>query len=161
MNPVPFVNLTNGIQAISGHSLNGYSFVRIQSTACEQKRWAFILDDLDANLLIHLALGHDCRIYDYGQRGIPRALWQGCEWVRYALERRWYGKTITPIVRGHNVSGYFNEQYNLLPKTTLNRLDYFGKFATGSTVQLTGVGNKTILDGQYQRYTQMLMEDCQ
>ena len=36
------------------------SFVRIQSTACEQQRFEAILQDLDSNLLLHLALGHWC-----------------------------------------------------------------------------------------------------
>ncbi len=34
------------------------SFVRIQSTWCEQQRFDLILANLDAALLLHLALGH-------------------------------------------------------------------------------------------------------
>jgi hypothetical protein len=44
------------------------SFVRIQSTACEQQKWEALIRDVDANLLISLALGKSCIVYDYGSR---------------------------------------------------------------------------------------------
>ncbi|GIL68503.1 hypothetical protein Vafri_21771 [Volvox africanus] len=55
-----FVNLTNGIEALPMlHELNlPYSFVRIQSTACEQQNLEALVAELDANLLLSLALGH-------------------------------------------------------------------------------------------------------
>jgi hypothetical protein len=34
------------------------SFVRIQSTACEQQRFEQLMLELDADLLMHLALGY-------------------------------------------------------------------------------------------------------
>lgn len=151
-----FVNLTNGIEAIRQFNLQDYAFLRIQSTACEQKRWPFILDDLDANFLMSLALGHTCIIYDYGHNGKPRSLWQGCEWIRYALERRWYGRTIRPSVHGHNVGAYFDACYSRLPDTTLRRLDYFGKFASGGAVNIEIVWGKTYLDGKYHTYAGLL-----
>lgn len=36
------------------------SFVRVQSTACEQQNLELLLRELDANLLVNLALGHRC-----------------------------------------------------------------------------------------------------
>ncbi|EFJ44106.1 hypothetical protein VOLCADRAFT_95748 [Volvox carteri f. nagariensis] len=55
-----FVNLTNGIEALPMlHELQlPYSFVRIQSTACEQQNLEALISELDPNLLINLALGH-------------------------------------------------------------------------------------------------------
>lgn len=35
-----------------------HSFLRLQSTACEQQKWEDLLNSLDANFIVHLALGH-------------------------------------------------------------------------------------------------------
>ena len=93
-----FINLTNGIEALPAldHSTQ---VCRIQSSRCEANDFYGVLQDLDHNLLFHLATGAECRIYDYGSRGtrwpgeveqkIPRAIWWGLVWVRYALEEVW------------------------------------------------------------------------
>ena len=53
-----FINLTNGIEALP--TVDGdVSFIRIQSTACEQKRWDFLIQDLDNNFYTWLALGYE------------------------------------------------------------------------------------------------------
>ena len=90
-----FINLTNGIEALPAldHSTQ---VCRIQSSRCEANDFYGVLQDLDHNLLFHLATGAECRIYDDGSRGtrwpgeveqkIPRAIWWGLVWVRYALE---------------------------------------------------------------------------
>lgn len=46
-----YVNLTNGIEAISQLNLSDYSFIRIQSTICEQKLWDRLIQDLDYDSL--------------------------------------------------------------------------------------------------------------
>lgn len=73
------------------------SFVRIQSTACEQQHFERLMQGLDATLLLQLALGHTCLVYDLGsrnkKRGAPRAIWYGLEFARYALTR-WVGVTV-------------------------------------------------------------------
>ena len=56
------------------------SFTRIQSTACEQQRFEHLLEQLDPGLLLALALGRCCCVWDCGSRsggriGSPRALW--------------------------------------------------------------------------------------
>ena len=57
-----FINLTNGIEALPRlHSVGlPYSFVRIQSTACEQQLFEKLIGELDSALLLHLALGQWC-----------------------------------------------------------------------------------------------------
>src|SRR5574340_1552415 len=64
---VIYLNLTNGLEALPLFADN-YKIICIQSTACEQKRWDYILADLDYNLLFDLALGNNCFIIDYTQR---------------------------------------------------------------------------------------------
>lgn len=67
------------------------SFCRLTSTACEQQDYDKVLTELDADLLVSLALGRSCLVWDAGCRhqrsGCPRALWLGLEWVRFALTR--------------------------------------------------------------------------
>ena len=92
-----FLNLSNGAEALAslraaGLPIEQIGFVRIQSTHCEQGEFHAILQNLDHNLLMHLALGFECRIYDFGVRQppyVPRAMWWGMEWSRYALSRLW------------------------------------------------------------------------
>lgn len=77
-----YVNLTNGIEAISQLNLSDYSFIRIQSTICEQKLWDRLIQDLDYDFLMNVALGNKCVVYDYGaNKPIPRAIYQGLEFI--------------------------------------------------------------------------------
>ena len=97
-----FINLTNGIEALDKlppDLQNNVNFVRIQSSKCEANDFYGILQDVDHNLLFHLATGAECVVYDFGSRGsqwpgaedqkVPRAIWWGLEWIRYALTRAW------------------------------------------------------------------------
>ena len=98
-----YINLTNGVEAIP--KLQGdYRFIRIQSTVCEQKLWDRLIQDLDYDFLMNLALGHKCIVYDFGARKpIPRAVYQGLEFIKYVLHRRWLNKEyITNVNRSKN-----------------------------------------------------------
>jgi hypothetical protein len=92
-----FVNLTNGLEAVPLLTQRGlpFSYMRLESTQLEQKNYDQVLASLDPNLLMHLALGYSCIIWDFGsrnrRRGVPRAIWFGIEFVRFALAREWYG----------------------------------------------------------------------
>ena len=87
-----YINLTNGIEAIPEYDLSQYSFIRIQSTACEQHLWDRLLQELDYDFLINVALGNECVIYDYGTRKpVPRAVYQGVEFIKFVLNKLWYG----------------------------------------------------------------------
>ena len=104
-----FINLKNGIEAVPTlHAMNvhDYAFCRVQSTMCEVGDMEKVLCELDANLLVSLALGYSCVVYDFGsrdkKRGVPRALWYGVEFVRYALDWYWFDAkddTQSPILR--------------------------------------------------------------
>ena len=156
-----FVNLTNGIEAIKQYSLTEYRFVRIQSTACEQKRWDFILQELDYGFLMALALGAKCVVYDYSnKRRTPRALWQGIEWIKYALNRAWFDRKIVPAVRGHNASNYFDGWYRQLGARTKAKLRYFVRFLDTDEIRLDIVGGRTDLDGNYPQYAKMVGGQC-
>ena len=151
-----FVNLTNGIEAIP-HIEGEYAFIRIQSTACEQKRWDYVLQDLDYTFLMALALGQEVVVYDFGARkDVPRAVYQGLSLVRYVLNRRWLGIDATPFVRGHNVHRYFDEVYRGLDGRTFKKLDYFRKFLRTDRLNLVEVTAATDRDSQYEWYREVL-----
>ena len=42
-----YLNLTNGIEFLDNELMQArvYDFIRIQSTACEQKRWDFVIQE--------------------------------------------------------------------------------------------------------------------
>jgi len=134
---INYLNLTNGLQAIERNELEYYRYLRLQSTACEQKRWDFIIQDLDNDFLMNLALGNDCVVYDYSEKkNCTRALYQGLEWVKYVLSRRWFGADVIPLVRGHNCQKYFDDCYNKLDKKTFRKIDYFKKHIDTKTLNL-------------------------
>lgn len=152
-----FVNLTNGLEALPvletlGLPLAG--FVRLQSTACEQfdAKNSQILDEIDANLLTRLALDEPCFVWDYGSRnpesGVPRALWYGLEWVRFACARSW-GKAPSEcksrddalpraLLRGKDVRSSFEERYRNLPQRTARKLRYYRRFRADLEVDPEG-----------------------
>lgn len=149
-----FLNLTNGVEAVpllESLSLS-YSFVRIQSTWCEQQRFDLILANLDAALLLHLALGHCCLVWDFAsrnkKRGIPRALWYGLEFVTYVLRRLWFQRCTDAWLRRQNVTSVFEAHYNDLQKTTVAKLRYYMRYIPpGVTdIQLYGVCKATVHD---------------
>jgi hypothetical protein len=134
--PKHYINLTSGIEWIPKLKVP-YSFIRIQSTACEQKRWDFILQDLDNDLLMNLALGVECIIYDVGaKKESSRACYQGISWINYALSRRWLDIENIAFVHTHDVTRYFSEQYKRLNEKTKLKLDYFKKFLNTKTIEL-------------------------
>lgn len=116
---------------------------RIQSTACEQKRWAYVLDSLNDDLLYNLALGNRVYVHDVSEKPrVTRALWQGLPWIRHVLYRRWLTlETETWIYRGGrgvNVTAYFDRVARALPRGTKRRVDYFRRFRP-RVVDLRGV----------------------
>jgi hypothetical protein len=155
-----FVNLTNGIEAIPMLEEMGYefSFIRIQSTQCENHKWDKILQDLDYNFLMSLALGHTVHVYDYGaNKEVPRAIFQGMELIMYVLLRRWYGKETTPYVRRHNCQHYFNEIYQSLEFDTKRKLDYFRRYLNpNKQFHLVTHCKSTNKDNNYEYYKEVL-----
>lgn len=108
-----YVNLTNGIEAIPRLQQLGlpYRFLRLPSTRCEQQQFEQLMNDLDADLLMRLALGQCCLVHDFGsrnkKRGAPRAVWYGLEFIRFALRRLWLGEQGAAYLRGYSVANVF------------------------------------------------------
>lgn len=155
-----YLNLTNGIEFIpklSEHS--NLKFIRIQSTACEQKRWDFILQELDYSFLLDLALGNNVTVVDYGaNKEVSRACYQGVEWIKYALNNCWFGKDEKAFVRGTDATNYFGECYAKLEKRTLKKLNYFKKFLATESLHLDYQSTSTDKDGDYEYYKAILKE---
>jgi len=158
MKTIYFINLTNGLVYYPDVRDSEHAFIRIQSTACEQKRWEFILNDLDGNLLVNLALGNRCIICDSGKRGVTRAQWQGVEWIRYALNRAWYNRQTEVNARRHNVTKYFSDVYASLDKKTIRRLKYYGKFLHTTSPNLEIMNRITNQDGDSGYFKELLWE---
>ena len=137
---VNYINLTNGIEAIP--TLNGdYRFIRIQSTMLEQKNWDRILQELDYDFLMNVALGNECVIYDFGtNKPVPRAVYQGVEFIKYVLHKRWYNtEYLTDINRSgkdtkirRDCNSYFESCYRDLEDRTKKKLDYFKPYLMGN-----------------------------
>ena len=142
-----FINLSNGIEAVGEYGLEDYRFMRIQSTWCEQKRWDDILMTLSDDFLMHAAQGVECVVYDYGARKpVPRAIYQGLEFVKYVLLKRWEGVEYKPVGRCKSARSYFGEEYLKLQERTKTRLDYFGKYKRGN-IRISAITAPTKRDG--------------
>jgi hypothetical protein len=158
MQTIHYVNLTNGLEAIE--KLKEFRTIRIQSTACEQKRWDFIIQDLDNDFLFNLAIGNLCIVYDYGaNKKVSRALYQGIPFIKYCLEKYWLKEIQTvPIVRDNNCSAYFNDMYKILDKRTFKKLDYFIKFLNTTVINLKIISASTKHDGDINFYKNLLIK---
>jgi len=133
-----YYNLTNGLHFKSHNKPMG--FIRIQSTACEQKRWNFILQDLDNDFLYNLAIGNICVVCDLSERKKEtRALYQGLEWIKYVLYWRWLNQYYAPKIKDYDCSDYFLKQYLQLDNRSKKKIDYFKKFVSDN-----GINIKTI-----------------
>ncbi len=154
-----FINLSNGIEALTRHGLQKKDcrFLRIQSTACEQKRWEDILNGLSPDFLLLAAMGENICVYDYGARkNISRAVWQGLEWIKYVLYLRWCGTEYLPEGRAKSMQPYFDQQYFKLSKKTKRMLDYYRKFAVG-TINIHSITAGTLHDGDVSKQRKWLM----
>lgn len=86
---VEYANLTNGLLCAPPDA----RITRLQSTHCEQKRWNDVIEYVGVDLLASLARGDEVIVHDRSERDrVPRAIWQGLSWVRYAAHRAWIGE---------------------------------------------------------------------
>lgn len=156
-----FLNIDNGIEWIPAMRETGdeYSFVRIQSTACEQKRFWFILEDLDYSFLMAAATGECCVFDGSSRKPISRALYQGVEWINYALNRHWLARITKPIVKGNDCSFYFNSLWNAKEsERAKKKLSYMQKFVTVEKVRISGRCITTEHDGDYPFFRDILAQ---
>jgi hypothetical protein len=141
-----FLNLTNGIEIFDKFpnllSLENVSFIRIQSTHCEQKNYEEMFSNLDSNFLMHLAMGFDCIVYDFGSRrfdGNSRACWQGLELIRFICNKIWFDLEFLENDDVKKQQEHFIEVYKYC-RPLKRKLKYFKKFSTiDPSLKETGV----------------------
>lgn len=146
-----FLNLTNGL--LYDGPFDG--FIRIQSCHCESKRWEKVIDGIDNNFLMWIALGYPVTVVDYSaHKVIPRALYQGLEFIWYCCCREW-GITNVPIVNGVNVSAYFTEEYNKIDDKKRRKFKYFRKFLNNPQKPQI-IAGQTDRDGDYEYFQELV-----
>jgi|WetSurSiteA1Bulk_404760.scaffolds.fasta_scaffold00108_35 hypothetical protein len=143
-----YINLTGGLEWLPEITPDG--FVRIESTLCEQKHWGLLLQRLDANFLVRIASGIDIEVYDTTSRysDVSRALWQGLPLINYCLYRAWLGEGVTTFFKTQDTTKYCNRVWAELPRSSKNKLKYFGRFCNGNIGKIIPVCKKSIHDGQ-------------
>lgn len=162
MKTVRFINISNGIDYLVTEPAilqDEISFIRIPSTWCEQKLWDQVIQNLDTTLLLNLALGNWCVIYDKSaHHKVSRACSQGVEFIRYALNKCWFNREGKVDPGQHN---YFREEYKKLSKCSIRKLKYFRKFIPPDQNHFTLVSisenmpNKN--DGNYSYFRDVLI----
>ena len=114
------------------------AFCRIQSSLLEQNCYDQVLDQVDANIMMHLAMGHPVFVYDVGSRSklqkIPRSIWYGIPWIAFAISYLWFGadSPLLPervMLRGQNVSNAWRRECSHLSKRTKKRIRYYRAYA--------------------------------
>ena len=154
-----YLNLTNGLEAIERYGFNrgDVSFVHIRSSHCESHDFETILWDIDNDLLMHLALGYECIIYDFGARSdIPKAVYTGLTWLDYVLTKRWFNKDKDIYVKGKIVNSYYNEKYKMLSKKVRKKIDYYRYFLLTDEIRLTAVCGSTSRDNDKEYYKSII-----
>lgn len=157
---INYLNLTNGLEYLD--EVEDYKLIRIQSSLCEQKCWDKLIQELDYNFLFDLAQGKLVQIYDTSRnKKESRALYQGVEFIRYVLLRRWFNiesTEIQAVVKEHTVTQYFETEYKKLSKNTKKKLDYVKKFVNSNGIHITRVCKKSLYDGQYEYFKRILKQ---
>lgn len=156
-----YLNLTNGIEFLENCNENiNFKFVRIQSTMCEQHLWDRILNDLDYNFLLDLALGYEVIVFDTtAKKKVSRALYQGLKFVEYALNRIWFDKKIDAYVKNVKCNSYFDTEFNKISDNTIKKIKYLKKFLNTKEIYLKSVCINTIHDGDYEYYKNILIKN--
>lgn len=154
-----YLNLTNGLEYID--EVKDYKIIRIQSTLCEAKCWDKLIADLDYNFLLDLAQGNIVEIYDTSsKKKESRALYQGLQFIKYTLNRRWFNREEKVFVKGNDTTNYFRQEYSKLSQNTKKKLDYIKKFLNTDEIHIKTYCKKSFHDGQYEYFKTLLKERC-
>jgi hypothetical protein len=126
-----FINLTNGLKCLP---LDNPHFIRIQSTALEQKLFNNMISDISDDLLYNLAIGEQCIIHDQSEKHkYTRAIWQGMEFIEFCCNKLWfdmqYCQSTLRYKNEINVTNYFDVKLNELTYRNINKIKYFRKYA--------------------------------
>jgi hypothetical protein len=136
------INLSNGVELLDAMEADRgpgepVQFIRIQSTWCEQGRWSDVITGVSDSLLLHMALGHECIVYDGGSRTeCPRALWQGLTWIQWAAARSWGAVIVQPPPNSRAQASLcsFDAAWRALPNGALSRLKWYRRFLPAEPV---------------------------
>ena len=160
-----YVNLSCGAEALEALAAQGVDrdalrFARVQSSHCENRDYGGVLASLDADLLLHLALGCRCRVYDFGSRRkrwpgegldlcVPSAIWWGLEVARYALSKLWgLASPPPPLLHGHDSTREVDHAIARLPAPLSRRLKYYRRWVATPVLRLEGCFAPSALDGK-------------
>jgi hypothetical protein len=154
-----YLNLTNGIEFANELNQKNipFSFLRMQSSHCESHSWDLFLQNIDHDLLMHLALGYTCYIYDCGSRGtnstITRAIHQGIELLKFTLHKEWHNK----FYEAKNGQSSHFKTIRLDDKTK-KRIKYYRKFIIENEplFDIIPVCKHTLIDGKYDTYKDII-----
>jgi len=114
---------------------------------------------LSDDFLMNLALGNRCIIYDFGaNKEVPRAIWQGLEFVKFVLYEKWFGHTYRFSGRMATAGKYMQDVYDRLSPKTIKKLDYFLQFLSTDFLRLESVTGSTSNDGNYNLWRKTLWE---
>jgi len=153
-----YINLTNGIEFIPQMNGIDFHFVRIQSSLCEQKRWDTIIQELDSDFLMYLALGYECIVYDMGNnKNVSRALYQGLPFINFCISKSWFGLVLTSYVKGVDMTEYFNQMHKMIDPRTRTKIDYFKKFVNTDRTHLRFVSVSTNKDADMEFYRNIVL----
>ena len=160
-----YLNLSNGIEWVEEMEAmkESYSFIRIQSSQCEQGVWNKIIQGVSDDFLLNLALGNWCHVYDTSsQKEKSRALFQGLEFLRYVLIRVWFKhKPQAAVSRytngvGKDCTKYFNEEFLKLNDDTIRKVKYFRKFLCTEELHIVTHCKKSKIDSKYDLLKEIL-----
>ena len=169
-NVIFYVNMTDGLEFIPiaeklNIPLEQIHFSSIQSTHLEQKTFDPMLNRLGADFLMNLALGKTCIVVDFGtDKTISRAIYQGIPFIKYCLEKAWFGYTPKKVfiqareytATPQDVTELYAKWYHQLNRRTKSYLKKFKRYALlkcpNNQINLEGISNKTQHDGDLQYY---------
>lgn len=152
-----FINLTNGIEAIPDLNWDDVSFIRIQSSHCERQKYNQILENIDYNFLMNLAMGFECVVYDYAANSeVPKAVYTGLEWIKYVCNRRWLNKEYPVIVKEKNVTEFYKLHYSKIDYKIKRKIDYFKKFLLTDELKIISITTQTKNDNKIEFYQNII-----
>jgi len=138
--PLIAVNLTNGLfYPGMMTSIIPDMFVRLPSTFCEQTLWDEFIMSIDANFLLHYAMGREIHLYDTSSRRgwLSGAQSRGLVIMDHAFKRSCGMppcKTEWPLgAKVKQIQSYPEEVYRKLKESTRARLKYFRKYHVPGT----------------------------
>lgn len=171
-----FINLTNGLEALSSLEGKDVSYCYIASTTLERHNYIKLFSDLDHNFLFNLAIGNNCYFYDYGtNRPYSKTCYFGIPLIVYILTRFWLDRNEDKLCyrldrRGLNsfpeIQKY-NDIYTYLflvnstkeKEFIKTKLRKYKKFLITNEIKLTAISQSTTHDGDYSYYKSIIEND--